>query len=187
VRDRREGAHRAAGPGFGDPTSADAGPETQPSPEAHPDPLEPLAAHREPSSVGAFEAVLTAEETRPAVDTEAPAQVPPGPAQPVVVPGQYHYLKRWSFVLVLAAVWIPAAAIGAALYYEWYHSIDKTLSVFLALVVIVVCTVAGLLLAMVERKPLVAAVAIAVMSAPFASTAAAAALYGAYVFGWIAR
>jgi hypothetical protein len=166
----------------------DAGPETQPSLQAHPDPLEPLAAHREPSSMGAFEAVLTAEETRSAADTEAPAQLrPPAPAQPVVVPGQYHYLKRWTFVLVLAAVWIPAAAIGAALYYEWYHSIDKTLSVFLVLVLIVVCAVAGLLTAMVERKPLVAAVAIAVMSAPFASTAAAAALYGAYVFDWIAR
>jgi hypothetical protein len=164
----------------------DAGPQTQPSLEPQPDPLEPLAAHRE--LVGAIEAVLTAEETRSAIDTETPAQVlPPAPAQPVVVPGQYHYLKRWTFVLALAAVWIPAAAIGAALYYDWYHSMNKTLSVFLVLVVIVVCTVAGLLLAMVERKPLVAAVAIAVMSAPFAAAAAAAALYGAYVFEWIAR
>ena len=35
------------------------------------------------------------------------------------------------------------------------------------------CTVGGLLLAMVQNKPLVSATAIAVMSAPFASTAAA--------------
>jgi hypothetical protein len=52
---------------------------------------------------------------------------------------------------------------------------------------LLVCTVGGLLIAMVENKPLVSAAAIAVMSAPLAATAAAAALYGAYVFAWIQR
>ncbi|MBV8348538.1 MAG: hypothetical protein JOZ49_13710 [Mycolicibacterium sp.] len=47
------------------------------------------------------------------------------------------------------------------------------------------CTVGGLLLAMVQNKPLVSATAIAVMSAPFASTAAAAALYGTCAFHWL--
>jgi hypothetical protein len=55
------------------------------------------------------------------------------------------------------------------------------------LVYIVFGTVAALLVAMVQNKPLVSAVAIALMSAPLASTAAAAALYGAYVFHWIDR
>ena len=55
------------------------------------------------------------------------------------------------------------------------------------LVYLVVGTVAALLVAMVQNKPLVSAVAIALMSAPLASTAAAAALYGAYVFQWIDR
>jgi len=43
-----------------------------------------------------------------------------------------------------------------------------------------VCTVAGLILAMVAEKPLLAAVAIALMSAVFASAVAAAPLYGHY-------
>lgn len=148
---------------------------------AQPDPVTPLAAEREPIV-----------EPAPAADGSASAQDPPSepiaaPAHPVVLPGAYQYLKRWTFVLVVAGVWIVAAAIGLGLYYWWYHSMDKTPPVFVVLLYLVVCTVGGLLVAMAPNKPLVSAVAIAMMSAPLASTAAAAALYGAYVFHWIER
>jgi hypothetical protein len=176
----------------------DAGPDTQPSLEARPDPFEPLAAHPEPTAAHPEPTAARPQHAATAVDTrrgpQPPLEAPPPPAQlpeqlpaqPVAVPGQYHYLKRWTFVQVLIGVWIPAALIGLLLYY-WFHSIDKTPAVFLLLVVIVVSTVGGQLMAMVDHKPLITAVAIAVMSAPFAATAAAAALHGAYAFGWVAR
>jgi hypothetical protein len=124
----------------------------------------------------------------------APPLIDPMPSEPLpvavapeVYPGTYHYLKRWTFVLVVAGVWIVAAAIGLALYEWWFRSTDKTGPVFVVLIDLVVSSVAGLLAAMVQKKPLVSALAIALMSAPLASTAAAAALYGAYVFHWIDR
>lgn len=89
-------------------------------------------------------------------------------------------LKRWTFALVLVPVWIVAAIIGLALYLWWYHSIDKTPALFVVLLYLVVCTVAAVLTAMVQNKPLVSALAIALVSAPFASTAAASVLYGIY-------
>jgi hypothetical protein len=152
------GAHRK--PEEQDAT--DAGPDTQPSPQAHPS--EPIA---------------TLPELEPET-IEAPSEPIPAPAQPVVVPAVYHYLKRWTFVLVLIAVCIPAAAGGLALYYWWYHSLDKTLAVFIVMVYVIVCTVGGLLTAMVEHKPLLSAVAIALLSALFWSVAAAAVLHGVY-------
>ncbi len=170
----------------------DPGPETQPSLEARPDPLEPPAAHAEPTPA-APKAVATAEDATATAEPEAPPEEPPPSepvpvsAQPVVVPGQYHYLKRWTLVLLLIGVWIPAAVIGLALYYYWFHSTHKTPAVFVVLMFIVICTVGAQLLAMVEHKPLVTAVSIALLSAPFAATAAGAALYGAYVFHWIPR
>jgi hypothetical protein len=99
---------------------------------------------------------------------------------PVAVPGRYQYLKWWKLILVLFGVWFFAAVFGLSLYYWWYHTIDKTPPVFASFVYVVACTVAGLILAMVEAKPLIAALAIAVMSAPFASVGAAAPLYGSY-------
>ena len=90
------------------------------------------------------------------------------------------HLKRWTFALVLVPVWIVAAIVGLALYLWWYHSIDKTPALFVVLVYLVVCTVAAMLTAMVQNKPLVSALAIALVSAPFASTAAASVLYGIY-------
>ena len=90
------------------------------------------------------------------------------------------HLKRWTFALVLVPVWIVAAIVGLALYLFWYHSIDKTPALFVVLVYLVVCTVAAVLTAMVQNKPLVSALAIALVSAPFASTAAASVLYGIY-------
>jgi hypothetical protein len=175
------------------PEPVDPGPETQPSVEARPFELGPLDAYYpEPTKVPP-EPVATAVDTGATPEPEAhPEGSPPSEpvsvlAQPVIVPGQYHYLKWWTLVLVLVGVWIPAALIGLALYYYWFHSLHKTPAVFVVLMVIVVCTVGAQLLAMVERKPLVTAVSIALMSAPLAATAAAAALYGAYAFHWISR
>jgi hypothetical protein len=119
----------------------------------------------------------------PTATGEAPPSGPlHAPAPPIAVPGRYHYVKWWQFVLVLLAVWVPAAAIGAGLYYWWTHdhSTHKTLVVFVVLVYVVVCTVAGLMLAMVPDRPLVSALAIAMMSAVFASVVAAAPLHGAF-------
>ncbi|HEY7050929.1 MAG TPA: hypothetical protein VH496_02175 [Mycobacterium sp.] len=113
---------------------------------------------------------------------EEPAARPPeepmdeATDQPAGVPE--HCLKRWTLVLMLVAVWIPAAAIGLGLFHWWFYALDKTWPVLVVLIVVAVCTVAGLLTAMVDGKPLVAALAIAIMSAPFAATAAAAPLYG---------
>ena len=64
----------------------------------------------------------------------------------------------------MVGVWIVAAAIGLGLYYWWYHSVDKTPAVFVVLVYLVVCTVGSLLVAMVQNKPLMSALAIGLMS-----------------------
>lgn len=129
-------------------------------------------------------------EPAPAEQEPAPVVVAPPPGAgadagseapgPIAVPGRYLYLKWWKFVLVLFGVWFFAAVFGLSLFYWWYHTIDKTPPVFATFVYIVACVAAGLILAMVESKPLVAALAIAVMSAPFASVVAAAPLYGSY-------
>jgi hypothetical protein len=116
----------------------------------------------------------------PALADEAPQESLPAPAQQTVAPTEDQRLRRWTFVLVVAAVWIVAAAIGLGLYYWWFHSINKTPAVFIVLVYLVMCTVAALIAAMVQDKPPMPALAIALMSAPFASTVAAAVLYGVY-------
>ena len=130
-------------------------------------------------------------EAQPITATEPPWDNPSEPlptfVAPELVPGTSQYLKRWMFALVVAGVWTVAAVIGLAIYEWWFQSADKTGPLFVLLVYIVVSTVAALLVAMVQNKPLVSAIAIALMSAPLASTAAAAALYGAYVFHWIDR
>lgn len=153
----------------------------------HLDPVTPLAAKPEPKLTLdrapdpiAYEALDFEADSEPMI---VPA------AQPVVLPGSYQFLKRWVFALVLAAVWVVAAAVGAGLYYWWVGDLDrdKTWPVYVVLVYLLGCTVAGLIVAMVARKPGITALAVALMSAPLASTAGAAALYGAYVFGWITR
>lgn len=118
---------------------------------------------------------------------EPPAPEPDAahPVQPTVIPGVPQFLGRWTFVAVIAGVWLVAAAAGLGLYYWWYHSLDKTGPVFVVLVYLLACVVGGLLTALVPNKPVAAAVALALTSAPLASTAAAAALYGSYVYGWI--
>jgi hypothetical protein len=108
---------------------------------------------------------------------------PPSEALPAITWADQHlYLKWWKFILILLAVWLPAGAIGAGLFYWWSHdaSRHKTAVVFVVLAYVVVCTVAGLILAMVPDRPLVSALAIAMLSAVFASVVAAAPVYGKF-------
>jgi hypothetical protein len=117
-----------------------------------------------------------------ATSDTAPSEPIHAPASSIIVPGRYQNLKWWQFILMLIAAWIPAAAIGPGLFYWWTqdHSKHKTTVVFVVLVYVVVCTVAGLMLAMVPNRPLVSALAIAVMSAVFAAVVAAAPFYGSF-------
>jgi len=108
-------------------------------------------------------------------------------AQPVVVPGAFQFVKRWKFALIVAGVWVLTAAAGAGFYYWWYTALDKTLPVFGILLYLTVCMVASMLVSMVPNRPLLTALAIALMAAPLASMAAAAVLHGAYFFEWIPR
>ncbi len=87
----------------------------------------------------------------------------------------------------MACVWAIAAAAGYGLYHWWYHSLDKTAPVFVVLVFLILCTVAGLLVAMVPNRPVASAVAIAFTSAPLAATAGAAVLHGLYFCEWASR
>lgn len=102
------------------------------------------------------------------------------PVQSVTVPGRYQYLKWWKLVLVILGVWFATGEVGLSLFYWWYHTIDKTPAVFMVLIYAVVCVVGGVMLAMVQGRPLISALSLAVMSGPFASVAAAAPLYGYY-------
>lgn len=123
----------------------------------------------------------------PLVADLEPSEPMPAPAHPEVVPGTYQYLKRWTFVLVVAGVWIVAAAIGVGLYYWWFHSLDKTQPVFVVLIFLMVCSVGGVLTAMVNDKPMVAALAIALVSAPLAAMGGAAVLHGLYFCDRVSR
>jgi hypothetical protein len=110
-------------------------------------------------------------------------EAPPSEALPAVTdPGPYLYLKWWKFILMLLAVWVPAAAAGAGLFYWWSHdaSKHKTTVVFVVLAYVVVTTVAGLILAMVSDRPLVSALSIAMLSAVFAAVVGAAPVYGKF-------
>ena len=137
---------------------------------ASPDPVQPLAAERDPAN-----------------GTEAPTGPLPVVVHPEVVVGTFHYLKRWTFVLVVAGVWIAAAACGLGLYDWWFQSLDKTAPVFVVLLFVIGCTVGGLLAAMVTDKPLVSALAIALISAPLAALGAAAVLHGLYFCQHVSR
>jgi len=113
---------------------------------------------------------------------EAPETPSPDAAavHSVTVPGRYQYLKWWKLALVILGVWIAAAEVGLSLFYWWFHTADKTAAAFMVLVYVVACVVAAVMLAMVQGRPLISALSIAVMSGPFASAAAAAPLYGYY-------
>jgi hypothetical protein len=150
--------------------------------EALANPYQPLVAEPEPK----FTPDTTSLEGLEREPTAEPVAVP---ARPVVVPGSYQFVKRWVFALIVAGVWVVAAAVGLGLFQWWFTDTDpvKQWPVFAVLVYLVLTTVGGCLAAMVQNRPRISALAIAVMSAPLASTAAAAVLYGAYAFGWIAR
>ncbi len=98
------------------------------------------------------------------------------------VPGSHVFVRWWQLLLMLLAVWVPAGAVGAGLFYWWSHdaSKHKTEVVFVVLVFVVVTTVVGLILAMVPDKPLVSALAIAMISAVFAAVVGAAPVYGKF-------
>jgi hypothetical protein len=133
---------------------------------------------------------VAAEPEQPA-EPEKPAEPSPEmqnfgteaagvPVASVTVPGRYLYLRWWQLVLVLLGVWIAAAVVGLGLFAWWYHSIDKTAAVFMALVYVAACAVGAVLLAVIEGRPLISALSFAMMSGPFASIVAAAPLYGYY-------
>jgi hypothetical protein len=109
----------------------------------------------------------------------------PAPAHPVAVPSQYQFLKAWKLLTVLSAVWLVAGAVGLGLYYWWFTSMDKTWVEVVVLLYTMISVVAALLLSLRDGKPVQSAAAIAVMTAPFASTMAAGALYGMFAVGWL--
>jgi hypothetical protein len=113
----------------------------------------------------------------PPLATEASPETPP---HETAEPGTYHLLKWSTFLVALLPVWIAAATAGVGLYYWWFHTMDKTWPVFVVVVFVIGCTVTALLLAMAAHRPLIAALAIAVLTAPFAATAGAAPLHGTY-------
>ena len=108
-------------------------------------------------------------------------------ARPVLVPGTNEFVTRWRFALILAGVWVVAAAAGLGFYHWWYTAGEKTLPVLGILGYLAVGMAASVLVSLVPNRPQVTALAVALMAAPLASTAAAAILHGAYYFEWIAR
>jgi hypothetical protein len=156
-------------------------------PDVHHDTL--AGEHTEPYlptfDTGGFQSA--ADPVQPLVADLEPSEPIPAQAQPAVVPGTYQYLRRWTFVLVVAGAWIVAAAIGFGLYYWWFHSLDKTPPVFVVVIFVIVCTVGGLLTAVVNNRSLVAALAIGLMSAPLAATGGAAVLHGLYFCDRVSR
>ncbi len=138
---------------------------------------QPIPAAEKPGKSGDKDAT----ETPAAASERDPGTEPLGASvQSVTVPGRYQYLRWWKLVLVLVGVWAATAEVGLSLFYWWYHTIDKTPAVFMALVYVVACTVGGVMLAMVHGRPVISALSIAVMSGPFGSVIAAAPLYGYY-------
>jgi hypothetical protein len=122
-----------------------------------------------------------AEQGSAAVSASEPAsESAAAPVHSVTLPGRYQHLKWWKLVLVILGVWFAAAEVGLSLFYWWYHTSDKTAAVFVVLVYVVACVVGAVMLAMVQGRPVISALSVAVMSGPFASVAAAAFLYGYY-------
>jgi hypothetical protein len=119
-------------------------------------------------------------EPKESAETAETPSADAAPVHSVTVPGRYQYLKWWKLALVIIGVWIAAAEVGLSLFYWWFHTADKTAAAFMVLVYVVTSVVTGAMLAMVQGRPLIAALSIAVMSGPFASVAAAAPLYGYY-------
>lgn len=173
-------------------------PNTEPHPAPifdtgpHPDPLQPATRDESPDAPEAPAPQAFSESE--SVDTDAflrsvTGHLPPVAiaAKPVAVPGTYQFVKRWRFVLIVAGVWLLAAAAGLGFYFWWYTSLDKTLPVLGILLYVAAAAVASLLVSMIPDRPHLTALAIALMAIPLASMAAAALLHGAYYFEWIAR
>ena len=175
--------------------AVDPAPEPGPTPESNPKPesnptQEPDSEARPEQGLPTPQAFSELDN----VDTDAFLRSVTGhlpsaviPAQPVVVASSYQFVKRWKFALIVAGVWLLSAAAGLGFYYWWYTALVKTLPVFGILLYLVACMVASILVSMVPNRPQVTALAIALMAAPLAATAAAAVLHGAYFFEWIAR
>jgi len=185
------GAHNVVAPDTLAPNTLATNTEPHSAPifDTGPHPL-PLGAE-EPVPLRAEEPVpQPVSEPEPAfsdpADTDAFAR-PVVPAQPVVVPGSYQFVSRWRFAIILIGVWVVSAAAGLGCYHWWYSALDKTMPVAGILGYLAVCMVASLLVSLVPNRPRMTALAIALMAAPLASTAAAAILHGAYYFEWIAR
>ena len=158
--------------------------DTGMQPRAEPELIEPEAPPRR-RRWWHRRADAEADEPESGVIPTAYTDAPPSesiPAASTVVPDRYPFVKWWQFLLMLLAVWIPAGAIGAGLFYWWSHdpSRHKTAVVFVVLAYVVATTVAGLILAMVADRPLVSALAIAMISAVCASVVAAAPVYGKF-------
>lgn len=158
----------------------------------HPDPLQPASRDDSPDAPQAPGPQAFSESE--SVDTDAflrsvTGHLPPVviAAKPLAVPGTYQFVKRWRFALIVAGVWVLAAAAGLGFYFWWYTSLDKTLPVLGILLYVVAAMVASLLVSMIPDRPHLTALAIALMAIPLASMAAAALLHGAYYFEWIAR
>lgn len=161
--------------------------ESESAGEAPPEPSVPEAfSEMERDDTDAFLRSVTPQSV-PVLAQGPPAQPVSVPAQPVVVPGTFEFVSRIRFGLILAGVWVVSAAAGLGFYYWWYSALEKTVPALGILGYLVVCMVASLLVSLVPHRPQVTALAIAVMAAPLASTAAAAVLHGAYYFEWIAR
>lgn len=118
----------------------------------------------------------------PAYASELP---PHPPAQPIVVPGIPQFVGRGRFLLVVVGLWLAGAAAGAGLYYWWFQSLDKSMPIFAVLVFVVACIVGSLLTAMVQERPNIAAMSLALMSTPLAAAVGAGVLYASIGFGWI--
>jgi hypothetical protein len=145
-------------------------------------PSNPTAPPSDPATANSSDDL---ERARARLDERAnPEPVVPHPA-PVVIPGIPQFVGRGRFLVVLVGTWLLAGAAGAGLYWWWFHSADKAMAVFAVLVVTVGCIVGSLLTSLVQNKPSVSALALALMSAPLACAAGAALLYGGYVFGWV--
>ena len=154
--------------------------------EPHPSPIFDTGPHPDPLvSLGGVGVLDDPLDYLASADGRPESRSMPEPVSAVIAPSPYQRLTWWRFALVLAGVWVVAAALGLAMYYRWFHAVDKTWPDFVVLVYIVACAVAALLIALRERAPVVSALSIGIMSAPFASGCAAAALYGAYAFGWL--
>src|SRR5262249_8413811 len=117
------------------------------------------AADEAPEPTAPFTPTFTGEVPVLADEVQADAAPVESDAGSSLAPG----LKRWTFVAVVAAVWVVSAAIGLGLFYWWFNSINKTPAVFIVLVYLVMCVVAALIAAMAGGRPAMSALSIALM------------------------